>query len=87
MVSVPHVFFQSKEGGTNSMNANKFVDNLPDLISPEDYADDPDGTRVRLKIRVTADGIEVLGDAMRPIALEKILAALSSECVEQMLCG
>jgi hypothetical protein len=65
----------------------RFVEHLPDLIGPEDYAGDPDGRRVRFRIRVTADGVEVLGDAMSPRALEQILEELGAETIEQMLCG
>ena len=69
------------------MTEYRFVDHLPDLIQPEDYASDPSGRRVRLRIRPTADGVEVLGDAMRPAELEKLLEELGVEVVEQMLCG
>ena len=69
------------------MTDYRFVDHLPDLIHPEDYPTDPDGRRVRLRVRVTADGVEVLGDAMRPAKLEELLEALGAESVEQMLCG
>lgn len=69
------------------MAEHQFVEHLPDLIHPEDYPSDPEGRRVRLRIRPTADGIEVLGDAMRPAQLEELLAELDPEVIEQMLCG
>lgn len=69
------------------MIPHDFVPHLPDLIHPTDYAGDPDGRRVRLEIRVTANGVELLGDAMRPATLERLLEALEAERVEQMLCG
>ncbi len=65
----------------------RFVEHLPDLILPEDYADDPGGRRVRFRIRPTSDGISLLGDAMTPAELEKILDALDADVIEQMLCG
>jgi hypothetical protein len=65
----------------------RFVHQLPDLIHPEDYASDPEGQRIRLRIRATAEGVELLGDAMRPEALERLLEALDVEVIEQMLCG
>lgn len=65
----------------------RFVERLPDLIHPEDYPSDPEGRRVRLRIRPTAEGVEVLGDAMRPAQLEKLLEELGPDVVEQMLCG
>ncbi len=66
---------------------HRFVDHLPDLIHPEDYPSDPGGRRVRLQIRASADGVEILGDAMRPAVLEELLAELEPEELEQMLCG
>jgi len=65
----------------------RFVEHLPDLIGPEDYPDDPDGQRVRIRVSVTADGVEVLGDAMRPEVLERLLQELGARVIEQMLCG
>lgn len=65
----------------------EFVADLPDLIQPADYPSDPDGRRVRFRIRRTARGVELLGDAMTPHELEQILAALEPTVVEQMLCG
>jgi len=69
------------------MTKRDFVEHLPDLITPEEYEADPQGRRVKLRIRVTADGIEVLGDAPRPKELEELLLALDPETLEQMLCG
>jgi hypothetical protein len=65
----------------------RFVPQLPDLIHPDDYDSDPNGRRLRLQIRATADGVEVLGDAMRPVVLEQMLAELDPDVIEQMLCG
>lgn len=65
----------------------RFVENLPDLIQPEEYADHPDGRLVRFRISVTGHGVEILGDAFRPEQLEAILARLGPEEIEQMLCG
>lgn len=69
------------------MTERRFVDDLPDLIEVEDYGDDPAGRRLRLRIRASADGVEVLGDAMRVQELERLLAALDPDEIEQMLCG
>jgi hypothetical protein len=65
----------------------EFVQELPDLIEPCEYAAHPDGALVRLRIRATADGVELLGDALRPAALELLLASLGGGPMEQMLCG
>ena len=64
-----------------------FVPHLPDLIDPADYATDPGGRVVRVRLRVTPEGLEILGDAMRPGELEALLAALGPDAIEQMLCG
>jgi hypothetical protein len=69
------------------MTAIRFVNQLPDLIEPAEYAGDPQGRRVRLRLRVTPDGVEVLGDAVRPEELERLLRALDPKVIEQMLCG
>ena len=69
------------------MSEHRFVSHLPDLIHPEDYAGDPDGRRVRFRIRSDSDGVEILGDAMRPAELEALLEALGADFIEQMLCG
>ncbi|MFI0980890.1 radical SAM-modified peptide, FtsH ternary system-associated [Streptomyces sp. NPDC021093] len=64
-----------------------FTEAIPDLIGPEEYADHPHGNLVRVRIRVTGSGIEVVGDALRPRAVEDVLAALGEGPMEQMLCG
>lgn len=69
------------------MVEHRFVEHLPDLIQPSDYKEDPAGARIRLRISVTAEGVEVLGDSMRPVALEELLEDLGPEIIEQMLCG
>jgi hypothetical protein len=65
----------------------RFVEHLPDLIGPEEYAEQPSGGLVRFSISVGENGVEVLGDAIRPEVLERILEALGPEEIEQMLCG
>lgn len=64
-----------------------YVESLPDLIDAEEYGDQPKGRLVRLRIAVTDSGVEVLGDAFRPVTLEAVLAALDPDMIEQMLCG
>ncbi len=69
------------------MTDYRFVERLPDLIHPQDYAADPEGRRLRLRIRPTTEGVEILGDAMRPKALERLLESLGPDAIEHMLCG
>jgi len=64
-----------------------FVASLPDLIDASEYASNPEGSLVRLRITVTESGVELLGDALRPEAVEAVLAALGGGTMEQMLCG
>jgi len=71
----------------NAMTERVFVQHLPDLIEAEEYPNDPTGKRVRLRIRLTDQGLEVLGDAMRARELEKLLSDLDPQVIEQMLCG
>jgi hypothetical protein len=65
----------------------RVVPSIPDLIPPETYADDPDGRLVRVRIEVTEDGVRILGDAVRPDTLERLLEALGCTDIDQMLCG
>lgn len=69
------------------MTERRYVAELPELIAPPDYAGDQAGRLVRLRIRVTEDGVEVLGDAVRPLELEALLLGLDPPFVEQTLCG
>jgi hypothetical protein len=64
-----------------------FGEHIPDLSHPEDFAADPHGRRVRLRIRHTDHGVEIIGDAIRPQELEQLLERLGVETIEQMLCG
>lgn len=65
----------------------QFVEHLPDLIQPEEYASDPEGRRVRIRVQTSADGVEIVGDAMKPAAAEAVLEALGAETIDQTLCG
>jgi hypothetical protein len=69
------------------MTDYRFVEDLPDLIGPEEYADHPEGRLVRFRISVGEDGVAILGDAFRPEVLEEILRRLGPDEIEQMLCG
>ncbi|GAA1392562.1 hypothetical protein GCM10009639_24430 [Kitasatospora putterlickiae] len=64
-----------------------FVTDVPDLIQPEEYQDHPAGRLVRLRITVGEGGVEILGDALRPRAVEEALRWLEEGPWEQMLCG
>jgi hypothetical protein len=64
-----------------------YVPYLPDLMTWEDYARSHCQKTIRIRLRVTDQGLEVLGDSPYPQDLEKILAALEPQVIEQMLCG
>jgi hypothetical protein len=64
----------------------RFVAHLPDLITDEDYMQ-PEVKRVRLRISITDDGLEILGDSMYAPLLEKLLAQAGAAEIERMLCG
>lgn len=76
-----------REEMTLHQSGYAFVADLPDLISPDEYADHPDGRLVRFRIAVTDEGVEILGDGFRPAAVEQILSVLGVGPIEQMLCG
>ncbi|MEU7905057.1 radical SAM-modified peptide, FtsH ternary system-associated [Actinoplanes sp. NPDC049118] len=63
------------------------VPELPDLIDAAEYDQHPDGGLIRLRISVTPSGVEILGDGMRPEALEALLESLEPDEIEQMWCG
>ena len=64
-----------------------YVDHLPDLITPDDYEVCHERKTVRIRLSVTEEGLEILGDSPYPQLLEELLAALGLEAVEMMLCG
>ncbi|HEY6190516.1 MAG TPA: radical SAM-modified peptide, FtsH ternary system-associated [Pyrinomonadaceae bacterium] len=76
----------SERGDAGRPPLLRFVANLPDLITEEDYLQ-PEVKRVRLRITVTDEGIEILGDSMYAPLLERLLAQVGAEEIERMLCG
>jgi hypothetical protein len=65
----------------------RYVDELPDLIDASEYAEHPTGALVRVRISVDSDGVQLLGDALRPAHIEALLEALGDGPIERMLCG
>jgi hypothetical protein len=64
-----------------------FTESIPDLIDASEYDRHPDGALVRIRISVSENGVEILGDGLRPELVEEVLAALGGGSMEQMLCG
>lgn len=65
----------------------RFVDHLPDLINPEDYCRENNRKKIRVQIKITDQGIEIVADSPYPFLLDKILAQLEVPEIEKMLCG
>lgn len=65
----------------------RYVPHLPDLMTPADYVEAPEVRKIRLEIRMTDAGIEILGDSPYPVSLDELLEKLGPETVEKMLCG
>lgn len=65
----------------------RFVAELPDLITPEDYQDAPGVKKMRIRITVSEAGVEILGDSMYAPELDALLARLGVAEIERMLCG
>ncbi|HEX5702656.1 MAG TPA: radical SAM-modified peptide, FtsH ternary system-associated [Pyrinomonadaceae bacterium] len=63
-----------------------FVASLPDLITEADYME-PERKRIRLRLSITDDGIEILGDSMYADLVEDLLASAGADEIERMLCG
>jgi len=71
----------------NPRPAARFVAYLPDLITPEDYAAPTAVKKIRIRITITEEGVEIMSDSPYPELLEDILAQLGVDEVEKMLCG
>lgn len=69
------------------MSKTIFVQNLPDLLHYADYVNDPESKKMRIRIRMTDDGVDILGDAQRPDVLDDLLEGLGPDAVEKVLCG
>ncbi len=61
---------------------------IPDLITPADEQAVAAGrTPVRIRLVVTAEGVELVADSPDPQALDRLLAKAGLESVEVVLCG
>ena len=65
----------------------RFTDSLPNLITPADYHQDDHGCKIRVQIRQTEEGVEIIGDSRHIVKLESLLAAAGIRVVERVLCG
>ncbi len=65
----------------------KYVTQLPDLITRDDYKEADQRKLVRLQLRMTDQGLEIIGDSQHPHLLDELLESLDPEAIEAMLCG
>jgi hypothetical protein len=71
----------------NQRPTTTFVPHLPDLITEQDYQDAPDKKKIRIRISMTGEGVEVLGDTMHAPALEALLRDMGAKEIQKMPCG
>lgn len=64
-----------------------YVNHLPDLMTWKDYEAAHQQKVVRLCLKVTDEGLEIIGDSPYPCLLEELLEALGPRAIEMMLCG
>ena len=65
----------------------RFVSYLPDLITEGDYLEPVDRPKLRVQIKSTEEGVEILGDSLYAALVEKMLTECGTEEIERMLCG
>jgi len=65
----------------------KYVDRLPDLITSEDYQKAHQQKKIRFQLKISEEGLEILGDSPYPDELDRLLDALDVPMVEKVLCG
>ena len=65
----------------------KIVTSLPDLIQAEDYKCCAEQKKIRLRISINENGVEILGDSLYVEPLEKLLTASGATLLERSLCG
>jgi hypothetical protein len=65
----------------------RFTDSLPNLITPDDYRQEDHGCKIRVQIRQTEEGVEIIGDSRHIVKLESLLAATGIKEMERVLCG
>ena len=65
----------------------KFVPELPDLITYNDKKNENNHKRVKIKIELTDDGIEILGDSPFDHTLDDLLIQSGVKEIQQVLCG
>jgi hypothetical protein len=65
----------------------RFVSHLPDLITEADYLDSPEQRKIRVRINLSHEGVDILSDSMYAHLVEELIVQLGAEEIERMLCG
>ena len=76
-----------KPTSPNRQAKTRFVDHLPDLITEADYQAPPERKKIRIRISLTGEGVEILGDTMHAPLLEEMLTRAGATEIQKMLCG
>lgn len=63
------------------------AEELPDLLTTADYAQESAPKKIKLRIKTSEQGIEILGDSMYPGELEMLLRGLDAKEIRMILCG
>lgn len=72
---------------TNNPPRTRFVSHLPDLITEEDYLESSEQKKIRVRINVNDEGVDILGDSMYAYLLEELMNQLGADEIERILCG
>jgi len=65
----------------------QLVNDIPDLITWDDYEEVEAKKLVRVQLRVTENGVELIADSPYPKLLEELLEKLGPEVIETLICG
>ena len=65
----------------------RIVADLPDLMRAEDYQDAAAFKKVRFRLTLNDDGLEILGDSLYVEPLERLLRLTGQHSLERSLCG
>lgn len=76
-----------ENSSSNNPPKTRFVSHLPDLITEEDYLDSPEQKKLRIRINVNEEGVDVLGDSMYAYLVEELMDQLGADEIERILCG
>ncbi len=76
-----------KNSSSNHPPKTRFVSHLPDLITEQDYLEHPEQRKLRIRINVNDEGVDILGDSMYAYLIEELMAQLEPDEIERILCG